>query len=81
MVYSCAVCLFPSLPSGKAGREPRAESEPHPTLLQGLQTVKEEGQGGTEKPAGRKARSCREDQEGRDITIPGCQADGQPVSI
>lgn len=32
VVYSRAVCLFLSLTSGKAGREPRSESEPHPTL-------------------------------------------------
>lgn len=31
-----------------------------------------------EKPAGRKARSCREDGVGRGITILECQADGQP---
>lgn len=30
MVCSSAVCLLLSLSSGKAGREPRAESEPHP---------------------------------------------------
>lgn len=28
--------------------------------------------------AGRKARSCREDREGRGISILGCQAGGQP---